>query len=273
MLKLLTAAITTATTRRHVTTCTLVNKRLSRLLQQQQSTKCSYSSSSSWSSNNYHESIQNNKLKKYNMPLSADSVPEYGGIATMMRLPHVTTIEEESRLDACFVGIPIDIGTSFRSGTRHGPRAIRHESPLIGPYSRITGAAPFESLQVADVGDVPVNPYDLRKSLDNITKFYKRILNTGCIPLGFGGDHTLSLGVLRALGSKYGPVAMVHVDAHADVSDNASGEEIFHGSPFRRALEERLLDPHKVIQIGLRGGGYGPNDYEWPQQQVLLYYI
>ena len=210
-------------------------------------------------------------VRKFNIPLPENVVPEFGGIATMMRLPlHQGNPEG---LNACFVGIPMDNGTSWRSGTRHGPRAIRHESGLIGPYSRVTGAAPFESLQVADIGDVPVNPYDLSKSLENIAKFYGKILKAGCIPLGLGGDHTLALGVLRALRDKYGPVGMIQVDAHADVNDTMFGEKLAHGTPMRRAVEEGLLDPKRVVQIGLRGGGYGPDDYKWPKDQVIFCYI
>ena len=204
--------------------------------------------------------------KSFNFPLSEFVVPEFGGIATMMRLP--LQQGDPEGLDVCFVGIPMDNGTSWRSGTRHGPRMIRHESSLIGPYSRVTGAAPFESLQVADIGDVPVNPYNLSKSLDNITEFYKKILNAKCIPIGIGGDHTLALGVLRAVSEKYGPVGMIQVDAHADVNDTMFGEKIAHGTPMRRAVEEGLIDPNYVVQIGLRGGGYGPDDYKWPQDQV-----
>ena len=204
-----------------------------------------------------------------NIPLPEKVMPEFGGIATMMRLPlHQGNPEG---LNACFVGIPMDNGTSWRSGTRHGPRAIRHESSLIGPYNRVTGAAPFESLQVADIGDVPVNPYDLPKSLENIAKFYGKVLKAGCIPLGLGGDHTLALGVLRALRDKYGPVGMIQVDAHADVHDTMFGEKLAHGTPMRRAVEEGLLDPKRVVQIGLRGGGYGPDDYKWAEDQVCMH--
>ena len=204
---------------------------------------------------------------KRNVPLPESTVPEFGDIATFMRLP--LTRHDPTGLDACFVGIPMDNGTSLRSGTRHGPRAVRNESSIIGPYSRITGAAPFESLQVGDIGDVPVNPYNLHKTIDNICELYKCVLRAGCTPLGIGGDHTLSLGVLRALREVKGqPLAMIHVDAHADVSDSMFGEKICHGTSFRRAVEEGLIDPKKAFQIGLRGGGYSPNDYDWPLEQV-----
>lgn len=206
------------------------------------------------------------KERKFNQPLPEDVVPEYGGIASMIRLP----IQQGNPqgLDACFVGIPMDHGTSWRSGTRHGPASIRQHSSLIGPYSRVTGAAPFQSMQVADIGDAPVNPFDLRKALNNITGFYDKILQENCIPLGMGGDHTLSLAVMRSLHKKYGPVGMIHVDAHCDVNDTMFGEKIAHGTPMRRAVEEGLVNPQYVVQIGLRGGGYGPDDYKWPREQV-----
>jgi guanidinobutyrase len=144
---------------------------------------------------------------------------------------------------------------------------IRNESTQIGEFNLATKAAPFESLNVADIGDVPINPYDIRKALDNITGLYSEILDANCIPLGMGGDHTLSLGVLRAMGKKYGPVAMIQIDAHADVRDTMFGEKIAHGTPFRRAVEEGVLDPKLTVQIGLRSYGYGPDDYDWPLEQ------
>lgn len=206
--------------------------------------------------------------------MSPHILPRYAGVATMMRLP--LKAGDPTGLDACFVGIPLDNGTSFRSGTRHGPRAIRNESCMINRYLYSTGAAPFQSLQVADLGDVPVNPYNLPKTVDAIDKFYRPILKAGCIPLGMGGDHTLTLGVLRAMGDKYGPVAMIHVDAHMDNQDTMFGEKIAHGTPFRRAVEEGVLDPKMSFQIGLRGSGYGPDDFKWPKEQVctnVLYYM
>ena len=203
---------------------------------------------------------------RLNNPLSPNVMPRFGGIATMMRLPLQESDPEG--LDVCFVGIPLDTGTSFRSGTRHGPRMIRHESSILNRYIHSTGAAPFESLKVADIGDVPVNPYNLPKSLNIITDFYRKILRAGCVPLGLGGDHTLTLGILRAVCEKYGPVGMIQIDAHTDTQDTMFGEKIAHGTPFRRAVEEGLIDPKYVVQIGLRGSGYGPDDYKWPKEQV-----
>jgi guanidinobutyrase len=170
-------------------------------------------------------------------------------------------------LDACFIGIPLDTGTSNRPGARFGPRQIRAESSLIRPYNMATGAAPFDSLNIADVGDVPINTFDLKKSVGIIEAFYGPVLACNCIPLSMGGDHTMVLPILRALKKKYGPVGVVHVDAHADVNDEMFGETIAHGTPFRRAVEESLVDPQRVVQIGLRGTGYTAEDFEWPRQQ------
>ncbi|HEY5580138.1 MAG TPA: agmatinase [Rhodoferax sp.] len=205
-----------------------------------------------------------NPTPPQNQPLSGNAMPRFGGIASMLRLPVVNSPEG---LDAAFIGVPLDIGTSHRPGTRFGPRQIRAESSLIRPYNMATGAAPFDTLQVADLGDVPINTYSLEKSLPIITSFYEQVLNADCIPLTLGGDHTIALPILRAVVAKHGPVALVHVDAHADVNDDMFGERIAHGTPFRRAVEENLLDCRKVFQIGLRGSGYASDDFDWPRAQ------
>jgi guanidinobutyrase len=197
-------------------------------------------------------------------PLSGNAMPRFGGLATMMRLP---AAEQPDGLDAAFIGVPLDIGTSHRSGARFGPRQIRAESALLRPYNMATGAAPFDTLEVADLGDVPINTYSLPKSLEIITGFYQRVLAAGCIPLTMGGDHTIALPILRAVAAKHGPVAMVHVDAHADVNDEMFGEPVAHGTPFRRAVEEGLLACDRVFQIGLRGTGYAADDFDWPRRQ------
>lgn len=191
-------------------------------------------------------------------------MPRFGGIASMMRLPVASS---PVGLNAAFIGVPLDIGTSHRPGARFGPRQIRAESALIRPYNMATGAAPFDTLQVADLGDVAINTYSLAKSLPLITEYYAEVLRAGCTPLTLGGDHTIALPILRAIAAKYGPVAMVHVDAHADVNDDMFGEPIAHGTPFRRAVEENLLACDKVFQIGLRGTGYASDDFDWPRAQ------
>ena len=199
-----------------------------------------------------------------NQPLGGNEMPRFGGLASMMRLP---VAGRAAGLDAAFIGVPLDIGTSHRPGARFGPRQIRAESSLIRPYNMATGAAPFDALQVADLGDVPVNTYSLEKSVDLITGFYREVLGHGCVPLTLGGDHTIALPILRAVAERHGPVALIHVDAHADVNDAMFGERIAHGTPLRRAVEEGLLQTHKVWQIGLRGSGYAADDFDWPRRQ------
>jgi guanidinobutyrase len=200
----------------------------------------------------------------FNQPLGGNAMPRFGGLASMMRLP---VAESPAGLDVGFIGVPLDIGTSHRPGTRFGPRQIRAESALIRPYNMATGAAPFDALQVADLGDVAINTYNLQKSVEIIERHYQPIVDSGCKPLTLGGDHTIVLPILRAIARKHGPVALVHVDAHADVNDDMFGERIAHGTPFRRAVEEGLLQCDKVWQIGLRGSGYSAEDFDWPRQQ------
>jgi len=199
-----------------------------------------------------------------NQPLGGNQMPRFGGPATMMRLPSQVGTEG---LDACFVGIPMDIGASNRAGTRHGPRQIRAESCLIRPYNMATRAAPFDSLMVADIGDVAIDTFNLPKCVDIITDAYRKIIAKGCRPLTLGGDHTLTYPILRAMADKYGPVGLIHVDAHADINENMFGEKIAHGTPFRRAVEDKLLDTKRCIQIGLRATGYAADDFDWPRQQ------
>ena len=202
--------------------------------------------------------------KKFNQPLGGNEMPRFGGIATMMRLPHVASA---AGLDVGFVGVPFDIGTSNRGGARFGPRHIRTESCLIRPYNMATRAAPFDSLQVADIGDIAINTFNLEKSVAIIEAAYDDILGKDCKPLTLGGDHTISLPILRALHRKHGPVGIVHVDAHADINDHMFGERIAHGTPFRRAIEEGLIEPNRMVQIGLRASGYEADDFDWPREQ------
>lgn len=201
---------------------------------------------------------------KFNQPLGGNEMPRFAGPGTMMRLPAQPTADG---LDACFVGIPLDVGTSNRPGTRLGPRQIRQESCMLRPYNMATGAAPFDSIQVADIGDVPINTFDLKKSVDIITDFYDGILKHNCIPLTLGGDHTLTYPILRSIAKKHGPVALIHIDAHADINDEMFGEKIAHGTPFRRAFDDGLLQNDKVFQIGLRGTGYSPEDFNWARSK------
>ncbi len=202
--------------------------------------------------------------KVLHQPQGGNEMPRFGGRGTMLRLPFV---EDLSGLDVGFVGIPLDVGTSQRPGTRYGPRGIRNESVMIRPYNMATGAAPFDSLSVADIGDVAINTYSLLKSVELIEEHYTRFNDYNLIPLTMGGDHTVTLPILRALTKKHGPVGLIHIDAHTDTNDNMFGEKIAHGTTFRRAVEEGLLDCNRVVQIGQRAQGYTAEDFRWGEDQ------
>ena len=202
--------------------------------------------------------------KILHQPLGGNEMPRFAGIATMMRLPH---LQSAAGLDAAFVGVPLDIGTSLRAGTRFGPREIRAESVMIRPYNMATGAAPFDSLSVADIGDVAINTFNLLDAVRIIEEAYDEILEHNVIPMTLGGDHTITLPILRAIHKKHGKVGLVHIDAHADVNDHMFGEKIAHGTTFRRAVEEGLLDCDRVVQIGLRAQGYTAEDFNWCRTQ------
>ncbi|KPP63056.1 agmatinase, mitochondrial-like [Scleropages formosus] len=202
--------------------------------------------------------------KNFNVPPSAEFLARVSGICTMGKLPFWDSAEG---LDAAFVGVPIDTGTSNRPGARFGPREIRAESAMLRRYNGGTKAAPFESLMVADIGDVNVNVYDLKDTCRRIREAFKKIVAADCIPLTMGGDHTIAYPILQAVAEKHGPVGLIHVDAHADTSDMVLGEKIGHGTPFRRCVEEGLLDCRRVVQIGLRGTSYAPDAYQWSREQ------
>lgn len=192
------------------------------------------------------------------MPISGNDLARFSGPQTFMRLPDAASAEG---LDVGFIGIPMDIGTSWRSGTRMGPKQLREQSAMIRPYNIQTGAAPFDALHCADLGDVPINTFSLSDTIRIITETYDAHLKHDFIPMGLGGDHCMTLPILRSIAKKHGPVALVHVDAHADVNDEMFGERETHGTVFRRAYEEGIIVVDKVHQIGLRGTGYTADDF------------
>ncbi len=197
-------------------------------------------------------------MSEKNQPISGNDLARFSGPNTFMRLPAVNDLKG---LDVAICGIPLDIGTSWRSGTRFGPKEVRSQSAMLRPYNLGTGAAPFDSLQVADIGDLAINTFSLSDSLRIIAESYESILNYDVIPMAIGGDHSITLPILRAIAKRHGPVALVHVDAHADVNDEMFGERECHGTVFRRAHEEGLINPSKVYQVGLRGTGYSVEDF------------
>lgn len=203
-------------------------------------------------------------MSDHPQPLGGNEMPRFGGIATFMRLPGRS---DPADLDAAVVGVPFDIGTSNRPGARFGPRGIRDESVLLRPYNMATRAAPFDSLRIDDIGDVAVNPYNLADAVARIEARYRELLTHGLVTVTMGGDHTVALPILRAAAARHGPVGLVHVDAHTDINDAMFGEKVAHGTPFRRAVEEGLLDGPRVVQIGVRGTGYAADDFDWSRRQ------
>ena len=205
-----------------------------------------------------------------NQPISGNDLARFSGPNTFMRLPGVAALDG---IDVAVVGVPKDIGTSWRSGTRFGPKQVRAESAMIRAYNIQTGAAPFDSLNVADLGDLAINTFSLSDSLRIIAESYAAILKYDVIPVAIGGDHSITLPILRGIAAKHGRVALIHVDAHADVNDEMFGERETHGTVFRRAYEEGLIDPALTFQIGLRGTGYSAEDFTeaagWGFQQWL----
>ncbi|MEO9684977.1 MAG: agmatinase [Tateyamaria sp.] len=203
-----------------------------------------------------------------NQPISGNDLARFSGPGTFMRLP---TSNELQKLDVAVLGVPMDIGTSWRSGTRFGPKEVRSQSAMIRPYNLATGAAPFDSMQVADIGDLAINTFSLSDSLRIIAESYEAILNYDAVPMAIGGDHSITLPILRAMAKRHGPVALIHVDAHGDVNDEMFGERETHGTVFRRAYEEGLIQADKTYQVGLRGTGYGAEDFSeaaaWGFQQ------
>ncbi len=193
-------------------------------------------------------------------PGAGMDVPRFSGIATFMRLPHLPP-ERAEGVELGLVGVPFDLGTTNRPGARFGPRALREAASTLRRLNGATGVDPFALARAADLGDAPVNPADLADSLVRIEAFFDRLVTRGIVPLAAGGDHLVSLPILRALARRYGPLGMVHFDAHTDFYDRYFGGARFtHGTPFRRAVEEGVLDPRRVVQIGIRGTLYDGED-------------
>lgn len=199
-------------------------------------------------------------------PVSGFELPRFAGVATFMRLPLVTLDDPRIKDVAIgIVGAPWDGGTTNRPGPRHGPRQLRDYSTMIRAQNGATGVRPFELVNVADLGDVGPNPADVADSLARFTAFFERVKTAGVRPLTAGGDHLCSLPILRGLASD-GPLGMVHFDSHTDLFNSYFNGCLYtHGTPFRRAVEEGLLDPRRVIQIGIRGSMYDREDRDFAE--------
>lgn len=199
-------------------------------------------------------------------PIDASKMPRFAGMPTFMRLPHVT---DPTLVDVALIGVPWDAGTTNRAGARHGPREIRNQSSFMRAVHHVSRIAPYELCRVADLGDVETNPFDMIDSMTKITAFFKSVVDAGAVPLAAGGDHLCSLPILRAV-AKDGPVGLIHFDAHSDTNDTYFGDNKYtHGTPFRRAVEEGLIDPKRTIQIGIRGSIYGAEDMAFAEDNGM----
>ncbi len=202
------------------------------------------------------------------LPVSGMISPRFAGVSTFMRLPFVELGSPlGAQVNVGFVGVPWDGGTTNRPGARHGPRQLRDLSTMIRRIHPVTGLDPFEAVNCADLGDVPVNPVDVQDTLARVTAFYDDLVSANITPISAGGDHLVSLPILRSLAKKR-PLGMIHFDSHTDLfNDYFGGFRYTHGTPFRRAIEEGLLDPKRIIQIGIRGTQYDGEDIAFAKAQ------
>jgi agmatinase len=190
-------------------------------------------------------------------PLDARLIPRFAGIRTFMRAPHVTDL---TGVDAVVYGIPFDTATSYRTGPRFGPEAIRSASALLRPYNPALEVNLVDSLSIVDYGDLPVSPGDTERTYAQVEEALAPVVAARAFPVALGGDHAITLAELRALARAYGPMALVQLDSHGDVWEQYFGQRYFHGTTFKRALEEGLLDATASVQAGMRGSLYGADD-------------
>ncbi|BCD86406.1 guanidinopropionase [Pseudomonas solani] len=196
-------------------------------------------------------------------PLDAALIPRFAGIPSFMRLP---IFDDPADLQLALVGVPWDGGTTNRAGARHGPREVRNMSSLMRKVHHVSRIAPYDLVRIGDLGDSPVNPIDLLDSLKRIEGFFREIHQAGTVPLSVGGDHLVTLPIFRAL-AHHRPIGMIHFDAHSDTNDRYFGDNPYtHGTPFRRAVEEGLLDPKRTVQIGIRGSIYSAEDEAFAEE-------
>jgi guanidinopropionase len=196
-------------------------------------------------------------------PVDASITPRFAGPATFMRTQRHDIGPE---VDIALIGVPFDIGVNYRAGARQGPAAVREASRLIRRVHPTSGIAPYDICNVADVGDAPVNPLDFARSITMIEGFFWKVQAVGATPISIGGDHTVPLPILRAIAKKE-PVGILQIDSHADTLDTLAETKINHATAFRRGVEEGLIDPKRVIQVGLRGSRFSPDDIKWGEDQ------
>ncbi len=199
-------------------------------------------------------------------PRDAFRSPRFGQPATFMLLPHR---RDPAGLDVALLGIPYDGGTSYRTGARYGPRHVRDQSSLIRPWNPALDVSPFEKLRVADYGDVDVVPISIQETFAAIEREMDVLVTAGVMPLSIGGDHSVTLPILRSLARRHGRLGVVHFDAHPDTWDEYFGSKYFHGTTFRRAIEEGVVDGRRMVQIGIRGPLYGAEDFDFHRRHGL----
>ncbi|MGO4386257.1 agmatinase [Microvirga sp. 2YAF29] len=208
------------------------------------------------------------RLEAY-QPLSGMVLPRFAGISTFMRLPHLSPTQAPGEIDIAILGIPFDGATTNRPGARLGPRQVREASSLMRQVNYGTLVGPYDLCACADVGDVPINPIDVVDTIRRIEAEISYLHQGGVTPLSIGGDHIISYPILRALASK-GPLGMIHIDAHSDTGDTFfGGQKLTHGTPFRRAIEDGVLDPKRTVQIGIRGTMYSADERQWALDQGI----
>lgn len=204
---------------------------------------------------------------KYN-PINPLKSPRFGEVATFNRLPYVPDVQGK-QIDIVLLGIPFDGGTTFRSGSRFGPRAVRDASVLCRNFNPQLAVHVYETFNVVDGGDVSVNPLNLQKTMQSIEKHVSQIHQAGARAIGIGGDHSILLPELRAIHKKYGEITLIQFDAHTDTADSAWEEKYHHGTPIRRAIEEGILVGSKVFQIGVRGPLTSPTQDDYIKEQKI----
>ncbi len=199
-------------------------------------------------------------------PRDAFKSPRFAQPATFMRLPHATDL---TGVDVALVGVPFDSGTSYRPGTRLGPREIRTQSSLIRPFNHFQQIGPFDHLTVIDAGDVDASPISLELAHQAIESRIGEVVAAGAVPLSVGGDHSISLPALRAVARAHGPLGLIQFDSHIDTWDEDFGSKLFHGSPFYYAVTEKAVDPRRFVQVGIRGPMYGADDFAFQREHGI----
>ena len=200
------------------------------------------------------------------LPIDSTQSPRMAQPATFMRLPFSRELD---RLDVALIGIPYDGGTSYRPGARFGPREVRNQSSIIRPYNPVMDASPFSALNIADYGDIDPAPVSIESTYEAIERDIGEVVAKGVLPVTVGGDHSITLPILRAIAAKEGPVGLVHFDSHPDTWDEYFGGKFFHGTPFRRAVEEGVIDPSRMIQVGIRGSLYDRGDFDFQREHGI----